>query len=314
MSDFVSSFWSVWITVIVIGGIVGLAILLVSQKSKRVEPGEQVETMGHVWDGDLEEYNNPMPRWWMGLFWLTLLFGAAYLVAYPGLGTYKGLFNWTSVGEYQAERSKAEAKYKATYDKFLKMDIKAVAADQEARQMGQRMFRTYCMQCHGADAKGAKGFPNLTDSDWLYGGEPEKIHETISNGRKGAMPAFGAAFGEEGVRNVANYVLSLSNLKHDEVRAQQGKETFQTVCAACHGAEGKGNQAIGAPNLTDKTWLYSASQNNATMIEKSIIETVTNGRTGVMPNWKEFLDDAKVHLLASYVYGLSQQAAAPASK
>lgn len=309
MSDFVNSFWNMWITVIVIVGIIGLALLLISQKTMRIKAGEQVETMGHVWDGDLEEYNNPMPRWWIGLFWATLVFGVVYLAMYPGLGTFPGIYKWTSKGEYEAERSRAEDKYKTIYEKFQKMDIKAVAADPEAKQMGQRLFRTYCMQCHGADAKGAKGFPNLTDSDWLYGGEPDKIHETIANGRKGAMPAFGAAFGEDGVRNVANYVLSLSSLKHDEVRAQQGKETFQTVCAACHGADGKGNQAIGAPNLTDKTLLYSVSQNNATMVEQSIIETVTNGRNGVMPNWKEFLGDAKVHLLSAYVYGASQQAA-----
>ena len=309
MSDFVSSFWSIWITVIVIVGIIGLALLLQSQKTMRIQPVEKVETMGHVWDGDLEEYNNPMPRWWIGLFWATLVFGIVYLVMYPGLGTFAGVYKWTSKGQYELERNTAEDKYKAIYEKFQKMDIKAVAADPEAKQMGQRLFRTYCMQCHGADAKGAKGFPNLTDSEWLYGGEPDKIHESIANGRKGAMPAFGAAFGEDGVRNVAHYVLSLSALKHDDVRAQQGKETFQTVCAACHGADGKGNQAIGAPNLTDKTWLYSVSQNNATMIEQSIVETVTNGRTGVMPNWKEFLGDAKVHLLAGYVYGASQPAA-----
>lgn len=310
MSDFVSSFWSVWITAIVVAGIIGLAWLLVSQRTRRVDPGEEVETMGHVWDGDLQEYDNPMPRWWMGMFWLTLLFAVGYLVVYPGLGTYQGLFNWTSKGQYEAERRTADQKYQVIYDKYLKMEIPAVAADQEAWQMGQRLYRTYCMQCHGADAKGAKGFPNLTDHDWLYGGEPAKIHETIANGRKGAMPAFGAAFGEDGVRNVTAHVMALSGIKHDEVRAQQGKEIFQTVCAACHGADGKGNQAIGAPNLTDKTWLYSVSQHHPGMIEQSIIETVTNGRNGVMPDWKVFLGDAKVHLLSAYVYGLSAQASA----
>ncbi|MEW9897572.1 cytochrome-c oxidase, cbb3-type subunit III [Chitinivorax sp. PXF-14] len=301
MSDFVSSFWSIWITAIVVGGIVWLAYLLVSQRSTRVAPGEKVETLGHVWDGDLEEYNNPLPRWWMGLFVLTLVFGVVYLALYPGLGTWQGLNKWTSQGQYEAERSKAEAKYNAIYDKYLKMDVKAVAADPEAKQMGQRLFQTYCMQCHGADAKGNKGFPNLTDSDWLYGGAPEKIGETISGGRKGAMPAFGAALGEDGVKDVANYVLSLSGRDHNEDRALRGKETFTTICAACHGADGKGNQAVGAPNLTDKTWLYGGS-------EKTIVETITNGRNGVMPNWKEFLGDAKVHVLASYVYGLSNQA------
>ncbi|MBB5020387.1 cytochrome c oxidase cbb3-type subunit 3 [Chitinivorax tropicus] len=303
--DFVSGFWGYYVAAIVIGGIIGMAYLLLSQRIKRKAAGEKVETCGHVWDGDLEEYNNPMPKWWMGLFWLTLIFGVVYLALYPGLGVYSGTKQWTSVGQYEAERKTAEARYQAIYDKYLKMDIKQVAADPEARQMGQRLFGTYCVQCHGADAKGAKGFPNLTDHDWLYGGEPEKIQETILGGRKGAMPAFGAALGEDGVKDVANYVMSLSALPHNADRAVRGKETFTTICAACHGPDGKGNQAMGAPNLTDKVWLYSSSQTKPDAIQQSIIETITNGRNGVMPPWKDFLGEAKVHLLASYVYGLS---------
>ncbi|MDC7702505.1 cytochrome-c oxidase, cbb3-type subunit III [Vogesella indigofera] len=303
MSDFVSDFWSIYITVIVIVGIVGLTYLLFSQSKTTVQKGEEVKTMGHVWDDDLEEYNNPLPRWWMLMFYITLLFGAVYLVLYPGLGTWKGIRGWTSVGQYKEEKAQAEAKYQPLYDKFMKMDVKTVAADPEAQAMGKRLFQTYCVQCHGSDARGAKGFPNLTDNDWLYGGTPEIIKTTLDGGRHGQMPAFGAAFGEEKVKDVANYAMSLSGKKHDAERASRGKETFTAVCAACHGPDGKGNQALGAPNLTDNVWLYGGT-------EKTIIETVTNGRNNQMPAWKDFLGDGKVHLLTSYVWGLSNKAKA----
>ena len=298
MSDFVSDFWSIWITVIVVVGILGVGALLFSQSKTTLKKGEQVQTMGHVWDGDLEEYNNPLPRWWMGMFYLTIFFGIGYLALYPGLGKWTGFFNWTSVGQYKTERAQAEAKYQPLYDKFLKQDVVAVAGNSEALAMGMRLFQTYCVQCHGSDARGAKGFPNLTDNDWLYGGTPQIIKTTIEGGRHGQMPAFGAAFGEEKVKDAANYVMSLSGKKHDADRAARGKETFAAVCSACHGADGKGNQAVGAPNLTDSVWLYGGT-------EKTIIETVTNGRNNQMPAWKDFLGDGKVHLLTAYVYGLS---------
>ncbi|WP_174875535.1 cytochrome-c oxidase, cbb3-type subunit III [Vogesella oryzae] len=303
MSDFVSNFWGVYIAVVVIVGFVGLAYLLFSQSKTTVKKGEQVEITGHVWDDDLAEYNNPLPRWWMLMFYITLVFGAVYLTLYPGLGTWKGLRGWTSVGQYKEEKAQAEAKYQPLYDKFLKQDVKAVAADPEAQAMGKRLFQTYCVQCHGSDARGAKGFPNLTDNDWLYGGTPEIIKTTISGGRQGQMPAFGAAFGEEKVKDAANYVMSLSGKKHDADRAARGKETFAAICSACHGADGKGNQAVGAPNLTDNVWLYGGT-------EKTIIETITNGRNNQMPAWKDFLGDGKVHLLTSYVYGLSHNGTA----
>lgn len=303
MSDFVSSFWGVYIAVVVIVGLVGLTYLLFSQSSTTVKKGEEVQITGHIWDDDLAEYNNPLPRWWMLMFYLTLLFAAVYLVLYPGLGTWKGIRGWTSVGQYKEEKAVAEAKYQPLYDKFLKQDIKAVAADPEAQAMGKRLFQTYCVQCHGSDARGAKGFPNLTDNDWLYGGDPKTIHTTIAGGRQGQMPAFGAAFGEEKVKDVANYAMSLSGKKHDAERAARGKETFTAVCAACHGPDGKGNQAVGAPNLTDNVWLYGGT-------EKTIIETVTNGRNNQMPAWKDFLGDGKVHLLTAYVYGLTNNAKA----
>ena len=307
MSDFVSDFWGIWITAIVVAGFVGLSLLLFTQSKTTVNKGEQVKTMGHVWDGDLEEYNHPLPRWWMLMFYITLIFGACYLVLYPGLGKWQGIRGWTSVGQYKEERAQAEAKYQPLYDKYLKEDLKQVAADPKAQEMGKRLFQTYCVQCHGSDARGAKGFPNLVNHDWMYGGDPKTIETTILGGRHGQMPAWGTVLGEEKVKDVANYVMSLSvqKKKFDAERAARGKETFTTICAACHGPDGKGNQQLGAPNLTHPSgsWLYGGT-------EKTIIETITNGRNNQMPAWKDFLGDAKVHLLAAYVWGLSNNAKA----
>ncbi|MXR38043.1 cytochrome-c oxidase, cbb3-type subunit III [Craterilacuibacter sinensis] len=294
-----SNFWSTYITVIVVAGIIWVTFVLFTQSRQKVnKAGEAEDTTGHRWDDDLEEYNNPLPRWWMWMFYLTIAFGIGYLTLYPGLGNWKGLRGWTSVGQYKEEVAQAQAKYEPLYAKYRSMDVKAVAADPQAQEMGKRLFQTYCVQCHGSDARGAKGFPNLTDNDWLWGGSTEAIHTTIAGGRHGQMPPWGAAFGEEKVKDTANYVLSLSGKKHDTARAARGKETFATVCVACHGTDGKGNQAMGAPNLTDSTWLYGGT-------EKTIIQTITNGRQNQMPAWKDFLGDDKVHVLTAYVWGLS---------
>ncbi|NDV12968.1 cytochrome-c oxidase, cbb3-type subunit III [Crenobacter caeni] len=294
-----SNFWSNWVTFIVVVGILGVTLVLFTQSKAKVnKPGESEDTTGHRWDDDLEEYNNPLPRWWMWMFYLTIAFGIGYLVLYPGLGNFKGMRNWSSVGQYKEEVAQAQAKYEPLYAKYKSMDVKAVAADPQAQEMGKRLFQTYCIQCHGSDARGAKGFPNLTDNDWLWGGSTEAIHTTLVSGRVGQMPPWGAAFGEEKVKDTAHYVMSLSGKKHDADRAARGKETFAAVCVACHGTDGKGNQALGAPNLTDNTWLYGGT-------EKTIIETITNGRQNQMPAWKDFLGDDKVHVLTAYVWSLS---------
>lgn len=298
MSDFISDFWHYYVAGLLILSLLYCAVVLATNMTKR-KPGP-VELHGHVWDEDLQEYNNPLPRWWLYLFWGTLVFAVVYVFMYPGVGASKGRLGWSSVGQYETEVAAAKERYAPLYDKFSKLELTAVAADPEAQATGQRLFLTYCAQCHGADARGAKGFPNLTDGDWLYGGEPATIQTTIAGGRNGVMPPLGAVLGGDGTKDVANYVRSLSGLAHDSLRAARGKELFAANCVACHGPEGKGMPALGAPNLTDKVWLYGSS-------EATIIETITKGRTNQMPAFKELLGDAKVHLLAGYVLSLSKK-------
>jgi cytochrome c oxidase cbb3-type subunit III len=299
MSDFTSSFWPAFIVIISVGGILGCAALLIfASKIKVNNAGDN--TSGHVWDGDLREMNNPMPMWWVGLFVITIIFGFAYLFLFPGLGTFAGKLGWTEVKQYEAEVAKNNAAIAPLYAKYAAMSIEELAKDPEAQGIGQRIFLNNCAQCHGSDAKGNRGFPNLTDHDWLYGGSPEKIVETITNGRIGMMPPMAAALGtEEDVKNVANYVLSLSGSMHDSGRAGLGKEKF-AVCAACHGADGKGNQAIGSANLTDNIWLHGAG-------EAAIIKRIHEGKTNQMPAWGSKFTPEQIHVLASYVWGLSNK-------
>ncbi|HEX5865677.1 MAG TPA: cytochrome-c oxidase, cbb3-type subunit III [Casimicrobiaceae bacterium] len=295
MSDFVSSFWSWYVSLLALVAILACVALLRSQRARPAAGAPQLH--GHTWDEDLAEYNNPLPRWWMWLFYLTIVFALVYLVLYPGLGTFAGVYGWTSRGEHQAETQQAESQYGPIFNKFAQQDLAVLADSPEARAIGQRLFLVYCSQCHGSDAGGGFGFPDLRDKDWLYGGDPETIKASIMNGRGGVMPPLGAALGEAGVKEVANYVLSLSGATYDAALAAKGKEKF-TVCAACHGPDGKGNQAIGAPNLTDNIWLFGGSQ-------KTLMETITQGRVSQMPAHKDLLGEAKVHLLAAYVYSLS---------
>ncbi len=300
MIQFISNTWSVYITVLTLISIAGCAILLKSQsKQRKRREGGAPEVTGHKWDDTLEEYNNPLPRWWMALFYITIVFGLGYLLLYPGLGSYAGLLGWSSHGQYETEKAAAEALSKPLYDKFAQVDIPTLARNAEAHGMGERLFLNNCAQCHGSDGGGRPGFPNLRDNDWLYGGTPEAIVETITQGRQAMMPAWGDQLGPEGVRKVANYVLSLSGSRHDAALAAEGKTTFETLCAACHGPAGTGNPAFGAPNLTDHVWLYGNGS------EKDIVQTITQGRNGRMPSHAGVLTPEKIHLLAAYVYGLS---------
>lgn len=306
MADFFSGWWSIAIIVVVLLSIAACGLLLWSQSKVKVQLGSDgkplpAETTGHVWDGDLMEQNNPLPRWWMWLFYMTIVFAVGYLIVYPGLGSVQGSFGWSQVGAYEKEVKEGEEQYGPIFNKFLNMEIAAVAKDPQAREIGQRLFLNTCAQCHGSDAQGGKGYPNLADNDWLYGGDPQTIKTSILEGRHGQMPPMAAAVGtDDDVRNVANYVLSLSNSAHDPIKASLGKSKF-AACAACHGADGKGTQAMGAPNLTDKIWLYGGGIDN-------VMETINKGRNNQMPPHRALLGDAKVHLLAAYVWGLSNNA------
>jgi cytochrome c oxidase cbb3-type subunit III len=299
MSDFTANFWSVYVAGLTVVSI--LACLLLLWVTARKQPAPQADnTTGHVWDDDLREANNPMPRWWMWLFVVTIVFGLLYLVAYPGLGGYPGELGWTTRGEYASEAERANKELAPLYAQFTAKKTEELAGDPNAMAIGERLFMNNCAQCHGSDARGGKGFPNLTDGDWLHGGTPEKIAETITKGRRGQMPPMAAALGKpDDVKNVAHYVLSLSRSPHDSVRAQLGKAKF-AACAACHGIDGKGNPAMGAPNLTDEVWLHGWG-------EQAIINMVNNGKLSEMPAQAGKLTDPQIYVLAAYVWGLSNK-------
>jgi cytochrome c oxidase cbb3-type subunit 3 len=289
-------------------GIVWCVWLLFSQRKAKVvhtADGAVADT-GHVWDGDLRELNNPLPRWWMWMFLLSCVFGLVYLVLFPGLGSFPGVLGYSTDGSLMKSMTTANEELKPVYAKYVTMDIEQVAADPKAREMGQRLFLNSCAQCHGSDAGGAKGFPSLTDGDWLYGGSPENIKTTLINGRAGVMPPFPQLDSKQ-IVDVANYVRSLSGLPADDLKAARGADVYKSNCAACHGPEGKGNIALGAPNLTDKVWLYGGS-------EATIVETVTKGRMAMMPSQDKVLSPEKIHLLTAYVWGLSNNKQPAAAK
>ncbi|WP_269532945.1 cytochrome-c oxidase, cbb3-type subunit III [Chitinimonas sp. BJYL2] len=301
MSDFISSGWALFVAAATILGLVFCVVILLIASRRKVMANDN--TTGHVWDEDLKELNNPLPRWWMGLFVLTIVFAALYLFLYPGLGTHAGSLKWSSQGQYEAEQAKAKQALDTVYADFAKQPVEVLAKDAKAMGIGERLFANNCAGCHGSDAKGSKGFPNLTDTDWLYGGDHPTIVKTIVEGRQGAMPALAAAVGSaDDVRNLANYVLSLSGAVHDPKAAAEGQPKF-AVCAACHGADGKGMQALGAPNLTDKVWLHGAG-------EQAIVAMITKGKNNVMPAHASRLSAEQIHVLAAYVWNLSPRGAA----
>ena len=297
MSDFIHSGWAVFIAVVTVLSLVACLGLLVIASRRKVMADDN--TTGHVWDEDLRELNNPLPRWWMWLFVLTVVFAAVYLAFYPGLGSAPGTFKWTSVGQYEAEQDKARAAMAPVYARYVAMGPEELARDPQAMGIGQRLFLNNCAQCHGSDARGSKGFPNLADNDWLGLSTMEAVKTTIIQGRNGMMPPMAAAVGTpDDVKNVANYVLSLSGSAHNGIAAQLGKAKFAS-CAACHGADGKGNTALGAPNLTDKIWLHGRD-------EQAIANIVTQGKINNMPPQGRLLTPEQVHVLAGYVLSLPQ--------
>ncbi|MFN4360853.1 MAG: cytochrome-c oxidase, cbb3-type subunit III [Hylemonella sp.] len=297
MSDFTSNFWSVFVAAATLIGIIACLLLLwFSGKAKAMTANDN--TTGHVWDGDLREMNNPLPRWWVWLFVITVVFSLLYLFMYPGLGSSPGKLGWSQLGQYEAEMAKGEKEVAPLYAKFTAMSAQDMARDPQAMAIGERLFMNNCAQCHGSDARGSKGFPNLADSDWLWGGAPEQIQESIAKGRMGVMPPMAAAVGTpDDVKNVAHYVLSLSNSPHDSLRASLGKAKFG-ACAACHGMDGKGNTALGAPNLTDDTWLHGWGEN-------AIIAIITSGKNNQMPAQEGKLGAAQIQVLSAYVWSRS---------
>ncbi len=301
MSDFFSSGWSVYVAALTLAGIVACLLLLWVAARRKVMASDN--TTGHVWDDDLRELNNPLPRWWMGLFVLTVVFSLAYLVFYPGLGSYAGTLGWSQRQAYDSEVERLQQQVAPLYARFAGMNAPQLATDAKAMRIGERLFINNCSQCHGSDARGSKGFPDLTDTDWLYGGSHEKIVETITQGRRGVMPPMAAAVGgADDVRNVAQYVLSLSGSPHNAFAAQAGKAKF-SACAACHGVNGKGNPALGAADLTDKVWLHGWG-------EQAVIDAIQRGKDNQMPAHADKLTAEQIRVLAAYVWSLSQSSLA----
>lgn len=291
-----TSFWSMWIIVLTTITFVGIIWVLFANRKREQQSTD--ETTGHEYDG-IQELDNPLPAWWFYMFVITIVWAIGYLILYPGMGNFPGVLGWTQVGQHDREVAAADAKYRDMRDRYMALSIEEIAADPKVRKMGMRMFGNNCAQCHGADAKGSYGFPNLTDGDWLYGGSPDEIEASITNGRQGTMPAWGDIIGDQGVTDVTAYVLSVNGRGAESAPAAAGEKVYQTYCVACHGADATGNPAMGAPNLANGIWLYGG---NAEQISHS----VRAGRAGVMPAHNSTLSEDKIHILAAYVYGLSQ--------
>lgn len=298
MSDFVSGFWGYYIAGIVLLGIVWCLWLIFSQRKWLGARTVTVQDTGHVWDGDLRELNNPVPRWWTIMYVVMCVFGLGYLVLYPGLGTFTGSLGYSSAQEVRQDQAQQDALVKPLYDKFAKLDIPAIAVDSEARVIGQRLFLNNCAQCHGSDAKGSSSFPNLVDGDSLYGRTPEALQASITNGRNGVMPALQTVVDARTAGDIAHYVRSLSDLAYDQIRVIRGKREYLNNCVACHGVDGKGNKTLGAPNLTDDVWLYGSS-------EATIVQSILNGRNNRMPAQEHVLTADQIRLLTAWVWGLS---------
>ncbi len=295
--------WSGYVIALTVANLVGLVWLLFATARAPRDGRAATDTMGHVWDGDIEELNHPLPRWWLWMFVLTIVFGIGYLVFYPGLGNVAGRLGWTSPGEVERTLADTNARLETLYAGFRDRPLEDLAADPAATKVGRNVFANHCAACHGSDARGADGYPNLVDDDWLYGGEPQTVLASILHGRNGMMPPMAATLPGNGVDEVANHVLALSGQPHDKRLAAAGKPKFETICAACHGVAGKGNPALGAPNLTDEVWLHG--RGDLAMIRAAI----TQGRRGTMPAWEGMLGVDRSRLAAAWL--LSQGAAMP---
>lgn len=292
-----SNFWSAWIIVLTTLSLIAVTWLLFSNRKSNLKPDENNEAKtGHVYDG-IEEYDNPLPAWWFNLFVLTIVFAVVYLIAYPGMGSFKGLLGWTSINQWEASVQKADEKFAHIYRAYGETPIGKLSQNTKAMKIGQRLFANNCSTCHGSDARGTIGYPNLTDKEWLYGGEPEQILASITHGRKAVMPAWAATLGGKGLEDITQYVLNMRREGGSENAA--GKAIYSVMCVACHAADGTGMQSMGAPNLTDNIWLYGGSQ-------ERVLQSIASGRNGVMPAHAQLLGKEQIHILAAYVYGLSR--------
>jgi len=285
-----------WIIVLTTATFVGITWILFANRKREQQSAEK--TTGHEYDG-IQEYDNPLPAWWFYMFVLTIVWGAGYLIIYPGMGNFAGLLGWTQVGQHDRQVAAADEKFRTMRDRYMALPIEEIASDPAVRKMGMRMFGNNCAQCHGADAKGSYGFPNLADGDWIFGGTPDGIKASITNGRQAAMPPWGSIIGDKGVTDVTAYVMSINGRESDTAQVAAGEKVFQTYCVACHGADATGNPALGAPNLKNGIWLYGGTP-------EQISHSIRAGRNGVMPAHKDTLSEDKIHIITAYVYGLSQ--------
>jgi len=309
MSDFTSNFWSMYVAGITAVGIAGCLILLWVSGSTKTSAPQKDNTTGHVWDEDLREMNNPLPLWWVVLFVVTCVFSIGYLVWYPGFGAYEGMGKWSSAGQFEEEVAKDNARSAPVYASFAGKSIEALSRDKAAMDIGDRLYMNNCAQCHGSSARGSVGYPNLTDKQWNWGGTPDDILTTITHGRTSVMTPMAAALeGKDDVRNVANYVLSLSGAPHNKDAAAKGREKFE-FCAACHGPDGKGMKMVGSANLASGIFTHGP------VSEAHIIDMINNGKTGVMPAWEDKFTPAQLRVLAAYIWGKGggEPAEAPAA-
>ena len=301
VSGFLAPGWGWYVAIMTVLSLLACLWMLRANSTKKEHSAEAQLHGQNEWDG-LREYDNPLPKWWSNLFYITVFFAFGYLLLYPGLIVTNGLLGWSAASLYRDEVKEIKAETDPIFAAYSRQDVKTVSVDSGALKIGARLFQTYCVQCHGTDMRGSKGFPNLVDNDWLYSGTPEGIKTSIMEGRNGVMPSFAGTLKPDQLADTAQYVLSLSGRSTVAVAVSRGETTFKQICAACHGADGNGNVALGAPNLTDNIWLYGGSLT-------TVIETLTKGRQGHMPAQKDLLDESRIHLLAAYVYAQSQEQA-----
>lgn len=295
------AFWHWFIAIGTIAFVIWCVWLVMWSAKQGPKNVADEELVGHKWDGDLEEWNNPAPRWWLYLYFGTVIWAVGYMIAYPGLGAFEGLFGWSQHGQYEQQMAAAAERYEPIYERFAAMPWDERVDHPEALELGASLYASYCTTCHGSDARGAVGYPNLTDDEWLWGSSEPQIVTSIANGRRAVMPQLGAALGgETGIDNMVRYVRSLSGLVEADAGTEAARPQFVALCSACHMADGTGNPVLGAPNLTNETWLYGSSA-------EAVRHSIVNGRNGVMPAHGELLGDQRTKILAAYVYSLSQR-------